>query len=242
VIEARDVTLRFGARTALAGVTLTVARGELLGLVGAAGSGKSSLLKVLCLLERPTRGQVLLEGRALDAMSDEELSRARARIGFCFQNLALFDRMDATANVAYPLVRRGVARADAWERAAAQLRAVGLGHALAKHPHEMSGGMRRRLALARAMVARPDVGLYDDPFTGLDPVACARIARLIRDAHDASGGVTIVAAGDPSPLFDVCDRLLLLEEGRVIAVEVPAAFRRSGDAAIRRYLGAAGAA
>ncbi len=242
MIDVRDVSLRFGARVALAGVTLSVSRGEVVGLVGAAGSGKSSLLKVMCLLARPSSGHVAFEGRGLEAMGRDELSKVQARFGFCFQNLALFDRMDATANVAYSLVRRGVPRAEADERARAQLRAVGLGHALAKHPHEMSGGMRRRLALARAMVARPDAGLYDDPFTGLDPVACARIARLIREAHDGAGGVTVVAAGDPSPLFEICDRMVLVEAGRVAAVTAQGEFQRSGDEAVRRYLGAAGAA
>src|SRR5690606_32404818 len=111
---------------------------------------------------------------------------------------------------------RGVALPEARGRAQAQLKAVGLEAALDKLPHELSGGMKRRLALARAMVAAPEIALFDDPFVGLDPVACSRIARLIAQAHERDGGVTLVAAGDPAPLFAVADRLVLIENGRVV--------------------------
>ncbi len=242
MIDAVDVTVRYGPRTALANAALTVPRGEVVGLVGVAGSGKSTLLKALCLLERPVSGRILLDGRDLVTMRRPELAEIRGRFGFCFQNLALFDRLDATGNVAFALVRRGVPRPEAEERARAQLRAVGLEAATRKYPHEMSGGMRRRLALARAMVARPDVGLFDDPFTGLDPVACARIAALIEGAHRLAGGVTIVAAGDPSPLVGICHRLVLMEAGRIVADLSPSAFLSSDEPAVRRYLGAARAA
>lgn len=237
MIAARDVTVRFGGLAALSGVTFAAGRGELVGVVGAASSGKTVLLKTLCLLVRPDAGSVRLEEVELTALGHEALAAQRARFGFCFQNLALFDRLDATANVAFALVRRGVGLAEAAARARAQLKAVGLEAAVEKMPHEMSGGMRRRLALARAMVSRPLVALYDDPFTGLDPVACARIARLIQRSHRDIGGTTVVAAGDPSPLFGVADRLVLLDAGQVVADLAPAAFRAAREGAVARYLG-----
>jgi phospholipid/cholesterol/gamma-HCH transport system ATP-binding protein len=233
----RGLTVRFGGQVALDGVSLSVARGELVGVVGAAGSGKSVLLKCACLLVRPDAGAVELEGTELTALSRDALAQVRARFGFSFQNLALFDQLDAIGNVTFSLVRRGVPEAEATARATAQLKAVGLEAALAKYPHELSGGMRRRLALARAMVSRPDVGLYDDPFVGLDPVACARIARLIERSHRENGGATIVAAGDPAPLLAVAHRLVLLEEGRLVADLKTADFRPESSPAVARYLG-----
>ena len=239
MIEARDVTVVLGGRAALDNVSLKVGRGELIGIVGAAGSGKTVLLKTLCLLHAPQSGSVLLDGQDLTAFSRAELAAVRARLGFSFQNLALFDSLNAASNVDFGLIRRGVPEAEARERARAQLKAVGLAAAEAKLPHELSGGMKRRLALARAMVSRPEVGLYDDPFVGLDPVACARIARLISRSHAEIGGMTLVAAGDPTPLFDVASRLILLEEGHIV-VDLPSAeFRASGHPAVARYLGVA---
>jgi phospholipid/cholesterol/gamma-HCH transport system ATP-binding protein len=239
MIEARDLTVILAGRTVLDGVRLRVGRGELVGIVGPAASGKSVLLKTLCLLHAPAAGTVLLDGVDLARVSRAELAAARARLGFSFQNLALFDSLTAAGNVEFGLLRRGMPASEAHARALAQLKAVGLEGADAKRPHELSGGMKRRLALARAMVSRPEVAMFDDPFVGLDPVACARIARLISEGHAESGGATIVAAGDPAPLLEVADRFVLLEKGRV-AVDLPVSeFTASQQPAIARYLGAA---
>lgn len=239
MIEARSLEVVLRGRTAIAGVSFRADRGSLIGIVGPAAAGKTVLLKTLCLLHRPRSGAVLLDGVDLATLPRTALAATRARIGFSFQNLALFDSLDAAANVAFGLIRRGMPRDEARAVAEAQLKAVGLAGAETKLPHELSGGMKRRLTLARALVARPEVGLFDDPFVGLDPVACARIARLIARSHAEVGGVTIVAAGDPAPLFEVADRLLLLEDGR-LAADLPAAsFRSSGHPAIERYLGVA---
>lgn len=237
MIRVRSLVVRPGGFEALRGVDLHVARGEIVGLVGPASAGKSTLLKTLCGLHSPASGEAVVDGVDLTRTDRKSLAELRARIGFCFQNLALFDAMDVTRNVAFTLVRRGVPEAEAHERAREQLRAVGLGAAVEKMPHELSGGMKRRLALARAMVSRPAVGLYDDPFVGLDPVACARIANLIAKAHEEAGGATLVAAGDPQPLFAVAHRLVLLDEGRVV-VDLPASeFRPETNPAVARYLG-----
>lgn len=236
MIDARDVVVRFGSREALSGVSLHVARGELVGVVGPAAGGKSVLLKVLCGLVAPDAGQVSVGGVDVRACSRNELATLRGRIGFCFQNLALFDRLDVTTNVAFALQRRGVPEAEARARAEAQLRAVGLAAALHKFPHELSGGMKRRLALARAMVSRPAIGLFDDPFVGLDPVACARIARLIAKTHAEHGEATIVAAGDPAPLLAVARRLVLIVDGRVLADLPVEQFTPAAHPAVARYL------
>lgn len=239
LIDARDVTVRFDDRAAVMGASLSVRRGELVGVVGASAAGKSVLLKALCGLEIAETGTIVVGGVDVRGCRRSELAALRRRIGFCFQNLALFDRIDVTSNVSFALERRGVPVEEARARAKAQLKAVGLEAACDKQPHELSGGMKRRLALARAMVAEPEIALFDDPFVGLDPVACARIARLIAQAHHRNGGMTIVAAGDPAPLFAVADRLVLVESGRVV-VDLPAqAFEQSSDEAVVRYLGRA---
>jgi phospholipid/cholesterol/gamma-HCH transport system ATP-binding protein len=242
MIEVRELTVVLGGRPAVSDVTLAAKPGELLGIVGAAAAGKTVLLKTMCLLLRPARGSVILDGMDLATLSRQRLADVRARLGFSFQNLALFDSLDAAGNVQFGLLRRGVPPAEARARALAQLKAVGLEGAASKLPHELSGGMKRRLALARALVSRPEVALFDDPFVGLDPVACARIARVIARAHAESGGTTIVAAGDPAPLFAVADRLVLLEGGRVVAELAARQFAESREPAVREYLGLRGAA
>jgi ABC-type transporter Mla maintaining outer membrane lipid asymmetry ATPase subunit MlaF len=231
------LTVRFGLDIALDDVTLAFGPGELVGLVGGAGAGKSVLLKTACGLVAPAAGTVSLLGIDLAQAPRERLAWVRRDVGFCFQNLALFESLDAAANVAYGLVRQGVEEGEARRRAIARLKAVGLEAAVDKRPGQLSGGMRRRLALARAMVAGPKVGLYDDPFTGLDPVACARIAALIRRAHDEVGGLTIVAASDPAPLLAVCDRFVLLDAGGCAFDGPVEAFARADAAVVRRYLG-----
>jgi phospholipid/cholesterol/gamma-HCH transport system ATP-binding protein len=237
VLDLSRLSVRFGPVVALDGVSLALRAGELVGLVGGAAAGKSVLLKTACGLVAPASGTVSLLGVDLAQASRERLAAVRRDVGFCFQNLALFESLDAAANVAFGLAHQGVAPPEARKLAVARLKEVGLEAAVDKRPGQLSGGMRRRLALARAMVSRPKVGLYDDPFTGLDPVACARIAVLIRRAHEEVGGLTVVAASDPAPLLAVCDRFVLLEAGRV-AFDGPAdAFARADAAVVRRYLG-----
>lgn len=239
LVEARGVTVKFEETEALSNASLSVARGELVGLVGASASGKSVFLKTICALVPVVSGDIVVGGVNVRSCSRAELAALRSRIGFSFQNLALFDRIDATANVAFALERRGVPKEEARVRAQAQLKAVGLEAACDKHPHELSGGMKRRLALARAMAAEPEIRFFDDPFVGLDPVACARIARLIAQSHALQGGATVVAAGDPVPLFAVADRIVFLEAGKVVASLGAKEFVSSQLPAVLNYLGRA---
>lgn len=239
LVDARNVTVTFGERQALSNASIHVERAEFVGVVGASASGKSVLLKALCALVPVTSGDIFVGGVDVRSCGRKQLAALRSRIGFSFQNLALFDRIDVTANVSFALERRGVPKEEARARAQAQLKAVGLEAACDKQPHELSGGMKRRLALARAMASEPEIGLFDDPFVGLDPVACARIARLIARSHERTGGATIVAAGDPVPLFAVADRLVLLEAGKVVANLTAAEFESSRMASVVSYLGRA---
>jgi phospholipid/cholesterol/gamma-HCH transport system ATP-binding protein len=218
LLELKGVALR----PALEAVDLKLERGRIVALLGDAGCGKTPLLKIACGLLRPDAGEVWLRGEGppadLARATEAELLPLRLHFGVAFQNLALFDRMTLLDNVIHPLRRRGTPLEEARERAVAQLAAVGLSGSEAKLPHELSGGMRRRAALARALVAEPEVCLFDDPFTGLDPVACARIARLIALAvRRKPAPAVLVAAADPAPLRALADEVVVLERGNVRA-------------------------
>ncbi|WP_323041798.1 ABC transporter ATP-binding protein [Gemmobacter sp.] len=217
VLSLRDARLTLdgnaGPVEILKGITLDVAQGETLGLVGPSGSGKSSLLMLMGGLERATGGQVLALGQDLTAMDEDRLARFRmANMGVVFQSFHLIPTMTALENVAVPLELAGVA--DAFARAGAELEAVGLGHRGGHYPAQMSGGEQQRVALARAAVVRPRILLADEPTGNLDGVNGAAIMDLLfglRDRH----GATLVLVTHARELADRCDRVVRLVDGRV---------------------------
>lgn len=217
VLSLRDARLTLdgnaGPVEILKGITLDVAQGETLGLVGPSGSGKSSLLMLMGGLERATGGQVLALGQDLTAMDEDRLARFRmANMGVVFQSFHLIPTMTALENVAVPLELAGVA--DAFARAGAELEAVGLGHRGGHYPAQMSGGEQQRVALARAAVVRPRILLADEPTGNLDGVNGAAIMDLLfglRDRH----GATLVLVTHARELAERCDRVVRLVDGRV---------------------------
>ena len=223
VLSLRDARLvldgNAGPVEILKGITLDVAQGETLGLVGPSGSGKSSLLMLMGGLERATGGQVLALGQDLTTMDEDRLARFRmANMGVVFQSFHLIPTMTALENVAVPQQLAGVA--DAFDRAAAELDAVGLGSRTGHYPAQMSGGEQQRVALARAAVVRPRILLADEPTGNLDGVNGAAIMDLLfglRDRH----GATLVLVTHARELADRCDRVVRLVDGR-IADPVPA--------------------
>lgn len=223
VLSLRDARLvldgNAGPVEILKGITLDVRQGETLGLVGPSGSGKSSLLMLMGGLERATGGQVLALGQDLTTMDEDRLARFRmANMGVVFQSFHLIPTMTALENVAVPLELAGVA--DAFDRAAAELDAVGLGSRTGHYPAQMSGGEQQRVALARAAVVRPRILLADEPTGNLDGVNGAAIMDLLfglRDRH----GATLVLVTHARELADRCDRVVRLVDGR-IAEPVPA--------------------
>ena len=223
VLSLRDARLvldgNAGPVEILKGITLDVGQGETLGLIGPSGSGKSSLLMLMGGLERATGGQVLALGQDLTTMDEDRLARFRmANMGVVFQSFHLIPTMTALENVAVPLELAGVA--DAFDRAAAELDAVGLGSRTGHYPAQMSGGEQQRVALARAAVVRPRILLADEPTGNLDGVNGAAIMDLLfglRDRH----GATLVLVTHARELADRCDRVVRLVDGR-IAEPVPA--------------------
>ncbi|MFT3707395.1 MAG: ATP-binding cassette domain-containing protein [Archangium sp.] len=194
-LAAHQLSLQFGAVRALDAVTLDFPVGSRSVLWGPAGGGKTSLLKCLTGLQFPTQGEVQWDEVSVQSRSAQERRDAQVAFGMVFQSDALFDSLTVIDNVLLPLRKRKVAEAEARERAEAALKRVGLGHAMEKRPENLSGGMKKRAGVARAIVARPQVLIADDPFAGLDPVTEQSIADLLIEVSE--GATLIVALPDP---------------------------------------------
>jgi phospholipid/cholesterol/gamma-HCH transport system ATP-binding protein len=212
----------FGARRLLDGVHLSIGRGETFGLIGTAGSGKSVLAKIVCKLIAPDAGDVTVEA---------------APIGMLFQNNALFDFMTVGDNVAFPLVRQGALGGEEIRaRVAERLRAVGLAGSEDKFPNELSGGMKKRAALARAVIARPPVCIFDEPTAGLDPVTTSKIYDLLRSERDTTGATVVVISSDVEALRAFAPRLGMLHEGKLRYDGDAARIADSDDAVVRQFV------
>jgi putative ABC transport system ATP-binding protein len=225
-IELADVDLSLGEGVArvhiLHGVSMTIGRGEAVGLVGASGSGKSTLLMTIAGLERPDRGSVVVDGQRIDAMGEDRLARFRGqRIGIVFQSFHLIPTMTALENVAAPLELAGVRHAFA--RAAAELALVGLSDRQRHYPAQLSGGEQQRVALARALVPRPSVVIADEPTGNLDEVTGGAIIELLFAARTRSGATLVLVTHDAA-LAARCDRTLRMRSGHLeAAAPAPAA-------------------
>lgn len=235
----------FRGELVLDGVDLRLGRGERLGLIGPAASGKSVLLKVACGLFRPDAGKVLLDGEDLAQASEDRLMELRARIGMLFQNNALFDFLDVGDNVAFPIVGRVAAGSDASagpppeevERMVIErLRAVGLAGSERKLPSELSGGMRKRVGVARALIARPDLVIYDEPTAGLDPVTTAKIYELLDRDQKESGSTTLVVSSDVEALLRFVPRVAMIHRGKIRYDGPAAAARDARDPLVRQFV------
>jgi putative ABC transport system ATP-binding protein len=213
VIDAREVTLALGATRILHGIDLAVAPGESVALLGASGSGKSSLLAVLTGLERASGGQVRVAGLDLGTLDEDALARARrGRIGIVLQAFHLLPTMTARENVAVPMELSGIA--DASARAEAELVAVGLGHRLDHYPSQLSGGEQQRVAIARALGPRPPLVFADEPTGNLDAATGVQIMDLLFDRRAATAATLVIVTHDPA-LAERCDRIVTLADGRI---------------------------
>lgn len=218
-IRARNVTLLLGTRDApveiLKGVDLTLLRGESIAILGASGSGKSSLMAVLCGLERASGGDVHIGGVDFGALDEDALARARrGRIGIVLQSFHLLPTMTALENVAVPLELAGVS--DAFVRAADELRAVGLGHRIDHYPSQLSGGEQQRVAIARAVAPRPTILFADEPTGNLDATTGVTIMDLLFDRQRAAGATLVIITHDPA-LADRCGRIIEMRDGQIVS-------------------------
>ncbi len=215
----RNVTLSLGTRDApveiLKGIDLDIAGGESIAILGASGSGKSSLMAVLSGLERASGGSVIIGGIDFGALSEDALARARrGRIGIIFQSFHLLPTMTALENVAVPLELAG--EDDAFARAAEELAAVGLGHRLDHYPAQLSGGEQQRVAIARAVASRPGILFADEPTGNLDATTGAAVIDLLFARQQAAGATLLIITHDPS-LAERCGRIVEMRDGRIVA-------------------------
>jgi phospholipid/cholesterol/gamma-HCH transport system ATP-binding protein len=237
VICLSHVSKSFGGRRVLDDVSFEVERGRAFCLLGRSGTGKSVTLRHIAGLVRPDGGRVLVEGEDVPALSRQELGRLRRRIGFLFQNAALFDSISVGENVAFPLRRHtGLRDREVRERARALLAEVGLDGEYDKMPAALSGGMRKRAGLARAMALEPAVLLVDEPSAGLDPITAGEIDRLLIE-RKARGGVTLVVVTHDIPSARaIGDELALLDGGRLVARGTAEELERSQVDVARRFM------
>ncbi len=216
-IRLHDVHKRYGRREVLAGVSLDVPRGGKLGLIGPAASGKSVTLKLVCGLEQPDRGSIEVLGQQIVGRRESELGELRQRIGMLFQNYALFDSMDVAGNVAFPLEQRGGASGkELEERVATRLRAVGLAGSEHKLVAELSGGMKKRVGIARATVADAEIVIYDEPTAGLDPVTTQKIYDLLAEDQARTGATVLAVSSDVVALARFVDEIAFLYRGHIL--------------------------
>ncbi|RZI95484.1 MAG: ABC transporter ATP-binding protein [Variovorax sp.] len=239
LIEFKDVTFGYGARAILDGVSFEVPRGKVTALMGASGGGKTTVLRLIGGQMRAQRGEVRLDGVDVGAMKADALYAARRRMGMLFQFGALFTDMSVFDNVAFPL-REHTQLPEPLVRdiVLMKLDAVGLRGARNLMPSEVSGGMARRVALARAIALDPDLVMYDEPFAGLDPISLGTAARLIRRLNDTIGLTSIVVSHDLEETFRIADHVIILANGGIAAQGAPDAVRQSADPLVHQFVNA----
>jgi phospholipid/cholesterol/gamma-HCH transport system ATP-binding protein len=239
MIQVRDLWKGFGDKEVLRGVSLDVPEGTTFVVLGASGSGKTVLLKHVIGLLKPDRGTVHVDGLEISSLTGRALTEARQVFGMVFQGAALFDSMTVFENVAFPLKEkeRRLPADELRARVVESLRVVDLGEdVLQSWPSQLSGGMRKRVALARALVANPKVVLYDEPTTGLDPITTDSVDSMINQAKDRRRVTSMVISHDIASAFRVADRLAVLYDGRIAAQGTPEEVRRSDDPYVQRFL------
>jgi phospholipid/cholesterol/gamma-HCH transport system ATP-binding protein len=242
LIELRHVSKQFGRLVVLDDLSLSIEQGKCLVVIGASGTGKSVLLKHIVGLLRPDSGEVWYEGRRIDNLPERDLMGVRLHFGFLFQQGALFDSMNVAENVGFPLVEHTSKKSDEITQIVRQkLTMVGLKDTTQKMPGELSGGQKKRVALARAIALDPQVILYDEPTTGLDPIRADVINELIIKLQHELKVTSIVVTHDMSSAMKIADRIVMLHQGKIVFDGTPEQVKTTQDEVVRRFvLGEAG--
>jgi len=237
VVEIRDLHFAYGEHAVLRGLSLEVPRGKIVGILGTSGCGKSTLLKLIGGQLRPARGSVHVEGEPVHELEGAPLYALRRKMGMMFQTSGLFTDLSVFENIAFP-IREHTDLPEALVRSLVlmKLHAVGLRGAHGLRVADLSGGMTRRVALARAIAMDPMLAMYDEPFAGLDPISLNVIAHLIRSLNEALGATSIVVTYDVSESLKVADLIYVISDGAVIGQGTPQALLASGDARIHQFL------
>ena len=239
LVELRNLTFGYGERVILDNISLSVPRGKVTALMGASGGGKTTILRLIGGQIKAQSGQLLFDGEDVTPMNQTQIYAARRRMGMLFQFGALFADLSVFENVAFPL-REHTDLPDALIRdiVLMKLNAVGLRGARDLMPSEVSGGMARRIALARAIALDPDLVMYDEPFSGLDPISLGTAARLIRQLNDSMGLTSIFVSHEVEQTFAIADHVIILANGKIATQGTPAQVRQSTDPMVYQYINA----
>jgi len=238
IIEIRDLHKSYEGLKVLQGVDLDIRRGETITILGGSGTGKSVLLKLITGLEKPDKGLIRIEKKDITPLKEDELVPFRRKIGMLFQGAALFDSLSAGENVAYPIREHFRLPEEEVQRIVREkLRLVGLDGVEDKMPAELSGGMKKRVGLARSIAIDPEIILYDEPTTGLDPANTERINQLIVELQRALKVTSIVVTHDLASAYQITDRLALLHQGRIAMKGTKKEFKTSAIKEVQDFIG-----
>jgi len=237
MIQIQDIHKSFGGRTVLNGLNLTIERGSTCVIIGRSGCGKSVLLKHIVGILRPEAGRVLVNNREVAGLKEKELSALRMRIGMVFQGGALFDSMTVGENVGFGLTEHDRhSHKEVFERVKESLAMVGLHGIEDRMPSELSGGMKKRVALARAICIRPEIILYDEPTTGVDPITADSINELIKSLHDKLKVTAVAVTHDMKSAYRIADRIAMMYEGKIIAQGSPGEIQKSENPVVHQFI------
>ncbi len=237
MIEVRDLKKGFGTHRVLDGISFKIERGESVVIIGRSGCGKSVLLKQIIALAKPDSGEVLIEGQNVCELNERELLKVRRKFGMLFQSAALFDSLTVAENISFVLRReRNFSEKEIDDKVEEVLEVVELSGIQDKRPSELSGGMRKRVGLARAIIYRPEIVLYDEPTTGLDPVVSDSIDQLIIRVNEHLKVTSIVVTHDTRSMRRVGDRIIMLANGKVYASGKPEDIFASADPLVHRFV------
>lgn len=237
VIRVRDLVKGFGGPRILDGVSLDIFAGETVAILGRSGTGKSVLLKTIIALMDPDAGEVTVLGRNLHHLDERGRLAARKALGYVFQGAALFDSLTVLENVGFSLVQRHAPANEIRAQVLEALGEVGLAAAIDRYPSELSGGMQKRVGLARAIISRPQIVLYDEPTTGLDPLTTDTINDIITALQRSHGMTSIVVTHDIRSALAISDRIIMLDQGRIVAEGTPDHIRAHENPWVQRFLG-----
>ncbi len=237
MIEVQDLYKSFAGFAVLKGINLKMMEGTTTVVLGGSGSGKTVLMKHIMGLFKPDRGRVIVDGQDVSVMGRQELSRFRERMGMVFQSSALFDSMTVGDNVAFPLREHSkLSEPEIRAKVKEKLAVVDLHDVEEKYPAELSGGMRKRVALARAIVREPKIVLYDEPTTGLDPLTTESVDEMIIHARERLSVTSVVISHDIGSAFHIGDHIAMINEGRIVEEGTPAEVRRTQEPHTKQFL------
>lgn len=237
MIRLNQVNMKFKQRTILKNIDLTIKKGETLAIIGASGSGKSTLLRLMIGLLKPSGGEIWIDGVEISKLNENELNKVRLNMGMVFQYSALFDSMSVGENVAFGLREHTqLSEQEIQKIVQEKLKVVSLEGFAKAMPNELSGGMKKRVSLARAIAFEPKILLYDEPSAGLDPIVTAKIDELIVHTQKILGVTSVVVTHHMESAFQVADRIAMIDEGEIIALGTVEEIKKTADPRVKRFI------